>query len=128
MDTKEVKPAALRRRRRHDPEFKTQIIAASLQPGVSISAVALANEINPNLLRRWVKEHRERLLANPGSLSDMALSNEPTTIVPVALQSSGKPEAGDIRLDLRRGNMSVQISWPVMHATMLGQWLKDLLR
>ncbi len=128
MDTKLVQPATMRRRRRHDPEFKTQIIAASLQPGVSISAVALANEINPNLLRRWVKEHREKLLANPGSFSDMALSNEPTTVVPVTLQSSGVPEASDIRLDLRRGNMSVQISWPVMHAAMLGQWLKELLR
>jgi hypothetical protein len=49
-------------------------------------------------------------------------------VVPVALQSSGMSEIGDIRLDLRRGNMSVQISWPVAHAAMLGQWLKDLLR
>jgi transposase len=128
MDTKLVQPASGRGRRRHEPRFKAQIVAACLHPGVSIAAIALANGINSNLLRRWVKEHRERLLVNPGSRSAMALSHEPATVVPVALQSSGMPEVGDIRLDLRRGNTSVQMSWPVAHAAMLGQWLKDLLR
>jgi transposase len=128
MDTKLVQPASGRRRRRHDPEFKAQIVAACLHPGVSIAAVALANGINTNLLRRWVKEHREGLPANRGSLGASTITDEPTTMVPIALQSSGMPEVSDIRLDLRRGGTSVQISWPVMHAAMLGQWLKDLLR
>jgi transposase len=128
MDTKLVQPASGRRRRRHDPEFKAQIVAACLHPGVSIAAVALANGINTNLLRRWVKEHREGLPANSGSHGVSTIPDEPTTMVPVTLQGSSKAEVGDVRLDLRRGGTSVQISWPVAHAAMLGQWLKDLLR
>ena len=128
MDTKLVQPAASRRRRRHDPEFTAQIVAASLHPGVSIAAVALANGINTNLLRRWVKEHRESLRVNSGLRADQAVRGEPTTVVPVTLRSSGMAEDGDIRLDLRRGNITVQMSWPVAHAATLGQWLKDLLR
>lgn len=128
MDTKIVQPTAGRRRRRHDAEFKAQIVAASLHPGVSIAAVAMANGINPNLLRRWVKEHREALLAQPSARSEQAVPSEPTTMIPITLPSAGMAELGDIRLDLRRGNTSVQISWPIAQAALLGQWLKDLLR
>ena len=35
------------------------MIAACLQPGVSIAAVALANGLNSHFLRTWVKAHRE---------------------------------------------------------------------
>lgn len=51
---------APRTRRRHSPEFKARVIEACLQPGVSIAAVALANQLNTNFVRKWVKAHRER--------------------------------------------------------------------
>ncbi|MBK6639244.1 MAG: transposase [Rhodocyclaceae bacterium] len=60
MATKELKPALSRRRRHHDAEFKAKIVGGSLHPGITIAAVALANEINPNLLRRWIKEYQYR--------------------------------------------------------------------
>jgi len=46
-------------RRRYDPGSKARLIAACLQPGVSISGLALAHGINANLLRKWVKDARE---------------------------------------------------------------------
>jgi transposase len=60
MDTKMAKPAARRLRRTHAPEFKVQVIDACLQPEISVAGVALANGLNANYLRRWVKEHREQ--------------------------------------------------------------------
>jgi transposase len=99
-----------------------------LHPGVSIAAVALANGINTDLLRRWVKEHRESLLTSPSTSVDRAEARGLTTVIPVALPSAGMTEGGDIRLDLRSGNTSVQMSWPVAHVATLGLWLKDLLR
>lgn len=39
------------------------MIAACLQPGVSLAAVALANGLNANLLRTWVKAYRMQQLA-----------------------------------------------------------------
>ncbi|WP_353885777.1 transposase, partial [uncultured Microbacterium sp.] len=45
-----------RRRRRHSDEFKAKVVAACRQPGVSIASVALAHELNANLLRRWIHE------------------------------------------------------------------------
>ena len=46
-------------RRRYDPESKARLVAACLEPGVSISGLALAHGVNANLLRKWVKDARE---------------------------------------------------------------------
>ncbi len=52
MDTMLVKAAVRRTRRRHDPEFKRQVIEACQEPGVSVAAIALANGQNTNMLRK----------------------------------------------------------------------------
>lgn len=49
MDPSFLPAPAGRTRRRHSPEFKTQAITACQHPGVSIAAVALANQLNANL-------------------------------------------------------------------------------
>ncbi|HEU6454433.1 MAG TPA: transposase, partial [Roseateles sp.] len=50
-------PVGTRRRRRvHSDEFKANAVAACMQPGISMAAVAMAHGINANLLRRWVRE------------------------------------------------------------------------
>jgi transposase len=41
-------------RRRHDPVSKARLVAACLEPGVSISGLALADGINANVLRKAV--------------------------------------------------------------------------
>lgn len=56
MDTFPIELPARRRRRRHSPEFRAAVIEACRQPGVSIAAVALANGLNANLLRKWVND------------------------------------------------------------------------
>ena len=128
MDANLVKPPLTRRRRRHTEEFKAQIVAACLQPGISTAAIALANGLNTNLVRLWVKGYRENHLPLPGVAPVTERVAETTTLVPVALQDAGTEASGNLRLDLRRGPLSVQLSWPVAQAAMLGQWLKDLLQ
>ncbi len=49
-------PAAGRRRGRYSDAFKAEIVAACKAPGISTVAVALANSLNANLVRRWVLE------------------------------------------------------------------------
>lgn len=129
MYAKMAKPAARRTRRRHDPEFKAQVIEACLQPGVSVAGVALANGLNANYLRRWVKEHREQTAGSPGK-GAVAVSRQatPTALVPVTLEPPVAREPGEIRIDLRRGTTVVQMAWPATHAALLGGVLKDLLR
>ena len=129
MYAKMAKPAARRTRRRHEPEFKAQVIEACLQPGVSVAGVALANGLNANYLRRWVKEHREQTAGGAGK-GAMVVSRpvKSTALVPVTIESAVASESGEIRIDLRRGTTVVQMAWPATHAALLGGVLKDLLR
>ena len=54
-------PAAGRRHARYSDEFKRQVVAACLAPGVSKAAIALANGLNANLARRWVVESSQHV-------------------------------------------------------------------
>ena len=46
-----------RTRRSYTAQFKAQLVAACLQPGASVAALALEHGINANLLHRWRREH-----------------------------------------------------------------------
>jgi transposase len=39
------------------PEFKRWIVDQALTPGTSVAALAMANQINANQLRRWMQLH-----------------------------------------------------------------------
>ncbi|EKC2495563.1 transposase [Salmonella enterica] len=49
----------------YSPEFKQQLVAASCEPGISISKPALENGINANLLFKWRQQWREGKLLLP---------------------------------------------------------------
>jgi len=53
-------PQGRRVRRQYSTEFRAQVIEAASQPGVSVAAIALANGMNANLLRRWLSMARGR--------------------------------------------------------------------
>lgn len=78
MDTLVTAPAR-RRRRRHSEEFKRQVVEACMQPGVSVAAIALANGLNANYLRQWVRTHREE--TEPGRSTNARLSAPPSALV-----------------------------------------------
>ena len=46
-----------RRRSQHSAQFKVQLGDQCVNGRTSVSATAVDNGINPNLLRRWVLEH-----------------------------------------------------------------------
>ncbi|MGB3252211.1 transposase [Buttiauxella gaviniae] len=52
----------------YPPEFKQRLVAASCEPGVSISKVALENGINANLLFKWRQHWRQGKLQLPTAL------------------------------------------------------------
>ena len=44
-------------RRHHDRAFKQELVRQSLEPGASVSAVALRSGINANMLFKWRRKH-----------------------------------------------------------------------
>jgi transposase len=103
-------------------------VEACLQPGVSVAAIALANGLNANYLRRWVREYREtgeRREPRGEVVEEGTAAVIPVTIT--AVPPSDLPML-EIRLDVRRGGTTVQMAWPVEAAASLGPCLRELLR
>jgi len=112
-----------RRRRRHSAEFKAKVVQACRQPGVSMAAVALANGLNANLLRRWVVESVQPAPAAAKCGTDVVASNSAAggfVPLPVPLP------AASIRIELRRGDTTISVQWPIEAAAQCAAWLRDL--
>jgi transposase-like protein len=115
-----------RRRRKHSVEFKAEAIAACRKPGVSIAAAAMQRSINANLLRRWVVE-AERAEANRVFPSKQATAAPSGTFVPVALPVKRTDET-PIRIEVRRGTLTVSVQWPSSAMHECAVWLREVLK
>ena len=84
----------------------------------------MAHGLNPNLARRWVRE-AER--CGGGVLVKAASSAVPTAFVPVQLPPA-QAVPTDIRIELRRGPIAINVSWPCTAASQCAAWMRELLR
>ena len=120
-----------RRRRTHSAQFKAKVVSACRQPGVSIAAVALANGLNANLLRRWVVTEERTPPVTPTQTAHAALprsSVENRTFIPIPLERPTAATSQAIRIELRRGATVVKVDWPLAAAGECAGWLRELLR
>ena len=130
MHTNLIKAPIRRSRRRYSEEFKKQAIEASLQPGVSMASIALANGLNANLLRRWVSERQEEMAGGVTLPDQRPLeAAEPTApgLVPITVAMPATA-AGEIKIEIHRSQTLISITWPVAQSTSCAEWLCDLLR
>jgi transposase len=120
-----------RRRRTHSAEFKAKVVSACRQPGVSIAAVALANGLNANLLRRWVVTEEQQQPVTPTETGHAALPRstvENRTFISIPLERSAAATSQEITIELRRGATVVKVGWPLAAAAECAGWLRELLR
>ena len=102
-------------------------MAACQQPGVSMAAVAMAHGINANLLRRWVHDAEVKPTAANEDRPASATKPPVPAFMPMTVPAS-TIATGDIRIDLRRGAMSVTVTWPSSAAAECAMWIRELLR
>ena len=121
-------PAVARQRLRYSDAFKLQVVAACHVPGVSKAAIALANGLNANMLRRWVVE------SSRGSNGQLATRTKPLApaqarpdFIPVKLAPPPPAQVADIRIQLQHGASAVQIHWPMAASSQCAQWLLEVL-
>ena len=84
----------------YSPEFKQQLVAASCEPGISISKLALENGINANLLFKWRQQWREGKLLLPSSESPQLLPVRTNTQIYDSLYQSYLWESSTIDYSL----------------------------
>ena len=121
---------APRTHRTYTAQFKAELVAACGQPGVSIAALAGQHAMNANVLHRWLKEHhrsgRHQLVAHspaaaPGTASPLA------AFIPLQLPAP-QPETREIKVELRKGALSMVVIWPVSAAAELASWTAAVLQ
>ena len=89
-------------RRTYSEEFKRSLVKECLVSGVSVAGIGLKHGINPNLLRKWIRNGQ----------ATMAISSR-TMLLPVALEeTTGRHEAlaeAPVRSPSRAGTGCIEI-------------------
>ncbi len=90
-------------RRRWPEELKRRIVAETLEPGASVSAVARRHDVNANQLFKW----RRVFLAAPGGQGTAG------AVLPVKLVADRRPDAvaGTIEIELAGGHRLRLCGW-----------------
>jgi transposase len=115
-----------RRRRTHSAAFKAEAVAACHKPDASIAACALERSINANLLRRWVIEaERGQAGSIVPALAPAATRDGSFVRVPLPAQAE---DATPIRIEVRRGNMTLSVHWPRSALHECAIWLRELIK
>jgi transposase len=108
-------------RRRYSQEFKAQVLAECDARGASVAKVAMSHGINTNIVHGWRKLAREG--GSPTTLTLRAfvpITVEPGSVQPVAERS--------IEVELRRGAVTMKITWPQSATADFAAWTRELLR
>jgi len=124
-----------RSHRTYTAEFKAELVAACKIPGASIAAIAGQHDMNANVLHRWFKEHersgRHQLKPNtPPSAVNLHLTSPafiPVKLAPAAPVACVPPDQA-IKLELRKGAVSMIITWPTDAVDELAQWTRAILK
>ncbi len=121
-------------RRNHEQAFKDDLIAQSLIPGASVSAIAMKGGINANLLFKWRREH-VRAKAQPGPaatrllpvsvIPDVEPTQEPQPNAPVGASMHRGARGGVIEVEIAGAQLRLR---GAVDETMLSSVLRALRR
>ena len=141
MDTTQIEPqdvavAAGRSWRRHSAEFKARVIELARQPGTSVAAVALANGLNANMLRRWVheaaaiggasKSDATRATATLASFVQLPMrALEPHAVLDAQPAPPAVQQPADITVEIHRSGTTVHAKLPMDNRS--AAWLREVL-
>jgi transposase len=94
-----------RARRRHPIAEKLAIVRECLQPGASLAGVALAHQVNANMVRKWVVKYQR---GGYGRFIDTG-----TAMLPVVVKASSVTQSSSKRTQPRSEAMaSVEVELP----------------
>jgi transposase len=112
-----------KQRRRHNAEFKAQVLQACAVPGASVAAVAREFGLNDNLVHQW---RRGRGVGSPQTAAQFIALPLPAMPPPIPAPSASTGD--DINLEFKRGALQVSVKWPLAAASDCAAWLREVLR
>lgn len=109
-------------RRKHDAEVKRRVLAECAEPGASVARVALSHGLNANLVHKWRRHAAGAVRPAAPQRSEVFV---PVELTPSAAAAAA---AADIRIELRRGALAVNVTWPLGASAECAGWLREILR
>lgn len=106
-----------RTRRAYSAALKAQILAECSTPGASVARVAMSHGINDNIVHTWRRLAREQSQAAAVVPTFTSLQMPPAAVVDER-----------VRIELRRGALSMTMDWPMTGAAEMAACLRELLR
>ena len=89
----------MRQRSSYPKSFKAQVVQQCLQPGASISSVAISHGINANVIRKWLPLFRDQPATTLAAF------------VPVKVAPKRQAESSVI-IELPFGEQIITVKWP----------------
>ena len=108
-------------RRRYSADFKAQVLGECEAPGASVAKVAMSHGINTNVVHGWRKLARETGSASPVSSREFVAVTMPAAPLQSVVQRG-------IEVELRRGAVTMKITWPPSATADFAAWTRELLR
>ena len=108
-------------RRRYSAALKAQVMAECSEPGTSVAKVAMAHGINANVVHRWRQLVREGKVVVPTKTGEFIA-------LPLAVPAAPAAAPADIRVELRRGAVTMTVIWPTSASAEFAMWTRELLR
>ncbi len=117
--------------RRHSAQFKTSVVQACQQPGVSLASVALVNGLNATMLRKWVVDSKRSAMLRTLSQGSGAGSNQSegqSEFIALALPQGDDPVPAIIHLEIERAGVLVRVKLPTGAFNEYASGLRELMR
>ena len=128
-DSQPPRYAVRRTHRTYTPQFKAELVATCRQPGASVAAVALQHGMNANVLHRWLKEHQRSGCHALAAHRTPGIAPASPAFIPLALPApTAISRAQEIKVELRKGPLSMVVTWPVSATADLASWTAALLK
>jgi transposase len=102
------------------------VIEACCEPGASVAGIAMANGVNANQVRRWMRERGIEPPTRRVPMPVLEAAGDGTGLRAVA----DCPGTGIGRYPDRNpaGNTAIKVDWPVQASGDCAAWLRDWLR
>lgn len=122
MDYEETPLKIIKRRRRHPPQFKQQVLAECEQPGLSVASVALRHSLNQNLIHRW------RRIQMRDTQNDFVRLPTPLPALADPARTEQSMSSATVHIELPSASDPIHVHWPIADAALSVDWLRALMR
>ena len=102
------------KRRQFSAEFRARIVSACEQPNTSVASVALANNLNANLVHKWRRQAKEQTNRH----------SETSGFLPIPLACTSASVAPDASVMIEVDD--IKLHWPLAHIDQALPWLRAL--